>query len=74
MSFSAYVLVCLKAMPSLIYKTKDFAVYNKPAGVLVHAIKGFEDREMGKTLADIAKKEFPEIAKITMSNGDKAIE
>ncbi|MCX6788600.1 MAG: RluA family pseudouridine synthase [Candidatus Jorgensenbacteria bacterium] len=51
-------------MPSLIYKTKDFAVYNKPAGVLVHAIKGFEDREMGKTLADIAKKEFPEIAKV----------
>lgn len=51
-------------MATLIYKTKDFAVFNKPAGMLVHAIKGFEDREAGKTLADIAKKEFPEITKV----------
>lgn len=50
-----------RTMESVIYKTKDFVAYNKPAGMLVHAVKGFEGREGERTLADIASKEFPEI-------------
>lgn len=50
-----------EAMSLIIYKTKDFVAYNKPAGMLVHGVRGLEGREGGQTLAEIAEAEFPEI-------------
>lgn len=52
------------ARATQIYKTRDFVAFNKPAGMLVHAVRGFEGREGAETLADIAEKEFPEIKKV----------
>ncbi|MFA6407318.1 MAG: RluA family pseudouridine synthase [Candidatus Paceibacterota bacterium] len=51
-------------MNLVIYKTKDFVAYNKPAGMLVHRTHETKEGQGEKTLADIAIEEFPEIKKV----------
>lgn len=51
-------------MLKMIHATKDYVAFNKPAGMLVHGIKGFEAKTAGSTLADHALKLYPEIKKV----------
>jgi 23S rRNA pseudouridine1911/1915/1917 synthase len=51
--------------PEIIYKTKDFLIVNKPAGLLVHQIKAgfkiYDSRFKEPTLVDWLLKNYPEI-------------
>ncbi len=51
-------------MLRVIHATKDYVAFNKPAGMLVHGIKGFEERTAGHTVADRAVKDYPEISRV----------
>lgn len=51
-----------KLKPIIIYENKDFAVINKPAGLLVHHVKGHETKE--KTLVDWLGITFPEVKNV----------
>jgi 23S rRNA pseudouridine1911/1915/1917 synthase len=58
-------------MLKVIYETKNYVAFNKPAGMLVHGIKGFEAKTAGNTVADHAVKMHPEIAKVGDDPGNR---